>query len=125
MARDIAEKYVKEPEGSLPPHPLAENMLPLSKWSIENLDKTCNKYLHLMEVYVDDFCTMVQTKDINALRHISISLLNAIPDIFPPMAVSSLGGGILSQKRSCLRGEVFGTYGRKFWDGFLIERGAS
>jgi len=36
-ARDIVEKYVKEPEGSFLLHPLEEHMLPPSKWSAKKI----------------------------------------------------------------------------------------
>jgi len=46
-----------------------------------------------MEVYVDDFCTMVQTEDPHHLRHLSRSLLQPIDSAFPPSDVSGLNGG--------------------------------
>ena len=70
-ARDIAEDLAKEPMGSLPPHELEDYMLPPTKWPAVELSTTCEKYLKVMEVYVDDFCTMVQTSDVNVLRQVS------------------------------------------------------
>jgi len=92
-ARDIAEDFPATPIGSLPEHPLEDMMLPPSKWPEEGLDDTCKKYLHLMEVYVDDFCTIVQTSDVKQLRHLSRSLLHAIHKVFPLPSVSGLAAG--------------------------------
>ena len=92
-ARDIAEDLANEPMGSLPRHALEDHMLPPNKWPEAGLATTCQSYLKVMEVYVDDFCTMVQTSDVNVLRQVSRSLLHAIHSVFPPMDVSGHNGG--------------------------------
>ena len=91
--RDLAEDSAKQPRGSLAPHLLEDLMLSLDKWPEEKLAAIFNKYLHVMEVYVDNFCTMVQTEDPHHLRHLSRSLLHAIHVVFPPPEVSGLDGG--------------------------------
>ena len=46
------------------------------------------EYLHsfksLLEIFVDDFVGIVQTKDMNVLRHTTRAMLHAIHQIFPP-----------------------------------------
>ena len=92
-ARDLAEVMVTEELGSLAPHPLEHLMLPPAKWPEATLASTCDKYLRVMEVYVDDFCTLVQTSDVNILRQVSRSLLHSIHSVFPPPAISGHSGG--------------------------------
>ena len=104
-ARDITEDYDMEPRGSLAPHPLENLMLPPEKWPEENLASICNDYLHVMEVHVDDFCTMVQTDNPAHLRHISRLLLHAIQSVFPPPEVSGLDGGDPISYKNLLEGE--------------------
>jgi len=57
--RDVAEKFAAEPVCSLPSHPLEHHMMLPSKWPQDTLYNTCLKYLHVIEVYVDDFCNIV------------------------------------------------------------------
>ena len=85
-ARDVAEVLTAEPMVSLQPHPLEHHMLPPDMWPEESLPDTCEGYIHVMEVYVDDFCTRVQTLDVDTLRHVSWALLPAIHSIPPPLA---------------------------------------
>ena len=80
-------------------------MLPPSSWPEENLHITCAKYLQVMEVYVDDFCTMVQTSCTATLRHVSRALLHAIHSVFPPEVVSGHCGGDPISKKKLLEGE--------------------
>ncbi len=42
-------------------------------------------FLHVLEVYVDDFIQMAQTTDAEQLRHLSRSLLHGIHSVFPPL----------------------------------------
>jgi len=93
IARDVAEDFAADPKGSLSAHPLEKLMLLPSKWLEENMLAACNKYLHVMEVYVNNFCTMVQTPDVEHLRHISHSLLHVIHSVFFPPEVLGLEGG--------------------------------
>jgi len=58
-----------------------------------------------MEVYVDDFCTMVQTTDARYLRKLSHSLLHAIHSVFPPPEVLGLDGGDPISNKKLLEGK--------------------
>ena len=105
-ARDIAEDMVKAPIGTLEPHPLEPLLLPPAAWPEEELATTCESYLHVMEVYVDDFCTLVQTSDVAVLRHVSRALLHAIHSVSPPPpAISGHGGGDPISNKKLLEGE--------------------
>jgi len=92
-ARDVAEDLIKEPRGSLPPHPLESLMLPPSLWPEDNIASTCISFLKMLEVYVDDFCTIVLTTDVDKSRHISRALLHSIHSVSPPPSVSGHEGG--------------------------------
>ena len=89
-------------------------MLPPEKWPEENLASICNDYLHVMEVHVDDFCTMVQTDNPAHLRHISRLLLHAIQSVFPPPEVSGLDGGDPISYKNLLEGEGGMGYKKRY-----------
>ena len=99
IARDVAEEMVRVLMGSLPTHPLEYLMLTPGKCPEDNMAITCQKYLHVMEVYVDVFCTMVQTSDINTLRHVSHSLLYAIHSFPSTNNLGHTGGDPISSKK--------------------------
>ena len=46
----------------------------------------------MLEVYVDNFCAMVQSTNVAELCHISQALLHSIHKVFPPPKVSGIGG---------------------------------
>ena len=58
-----------------------------------------------MEVYVDDFCTMVQTLDVTQLQHISRAILTTIHDVFLPPSVTGHSGGDPISNKKLLEGE--------------------
>ena len=45
-------------------------------------------FLHLLEVYIDNFIALIQTTNIDHITQLTRSLLNAISDIFPPPSVT-------------------------------------
>ena len=104
-ARDVAEDLTAEPVGSLAPHPLEHHMLPPDRWPEESIGTTCAAFLRVLEVYVDDFCTMVQTSDVDTLRHVSRALLHAIHSVFPPPAITKHKGGDPVSIKKLLEGE--------------------
>lgn len=85
MARNAAQENVNQSAGSLPKHHLLYYMVPPNKWPEQQINSIGNNFLKLLEVYVDDFCTLVQTTNPAELRHVSNSLLHAIYDLFPPV----------------------------------------
>ena len=66
---------------------------------------TCDKYLKVMEVYVDNFSTLLQTSDVEILRQVSRSLLQSIHCVFPPSAVSRYSVGDPILHKNLLEGE--------------------
>jgi len=101
----VAEELSKEPRGSLPPHPLESLILPPSVWPEENIASTCIYFVKMLEVYEDDFCTMVQTTAVNKLRHISRALLHGIHSVFLPPSISGHDGGDPMLHKKLLEGE--------------------
>ena len=51
-------------------------------------DDSINKFLHLIEVYIDDFIQLAQTTDPTQLLHLSCTLLHAIHSVFPPLCIT-------------------------------------
>ena len=92
-ARDVCEQLVHEPVGTLPRHPLEDltmpvrEMLPQLKTAREG--KT---FLHMLEVFVDDFIQLAQTTEEGALRHCSRAVLHGIHSVFPPPKVTGHNG---------------------------------
>ena len=63
----------------------------------DNLPSLKQKMKHMLEVYLDDFFTMVQTDDLEDLHHVTRALLHAIYEVFPPPDVTGhKGGGSIS-----------------------------
>ena len=93
-ARDVAESYVAEPVGALPPHPLEDMTMPPVALPELPWDDTKSSvaFLHLLEVYVDDFIHLAQTTDVAALRHCSRAILHGIHSVFPPPAITGHNG---------------------------------
>ncbi len=49
-------------------------------------------FLHMLEVYVDDFIQLAQTTNLEKLRHCSRALLHGIHSVFPPLAITGHNG---------------------------------
>ena len=94
-----------EPVGPLTKHLLEAYMLSPSKWPEDGLGIICRKYRRVMKVFVDNFCTMVQTMDVKELKHVSCSILQAIYDVFPPPDILRHSGGDPISEKKLLEGE--------------------
>ncbi|CAB9530052.1 expressed unknown protein [Seminavis robusta] len=69
-------------------------------------DEDLHRFFHQFEVYVDDYVGLLQSTDVNALRHHSRALLHAIHQIFPPpVATGHAGEEPISEKKLILEGE--------------------
>ena len=67
--------------------------------------KGAGSFLHLLEVYADDFTQMAQTKDEETLRHLSRALLHRIHSVFPPPDVTGHNGADPVSVKKLLKGE--------------------
>ena len=109
-ARDVAQTYVQEALGTLPPHPLEDMTMPKdAEFVLPDMTKVSGragaKFLQMLEVYVDDFLQMVQSNDEEVLRHCSRALLHAIHSVFPPPAITGHNGAEPVSIKKLLQGE--------------------
>ena len=77
--------YLKKPVGSLLAHPLKEVMLPAecklpAAESFTKRDTVV--FLHMLEVYINDFIGLAQTAKLEAVHHCSQATLHGIHNIF-------------------------------------------
>ena len=123
-SRDISDTLALTPIRSLPPHPLEHHLVPPDEQHTQpqcaladpNQQAT---FLHLLEVYINDFIQLAQTTDKAQLLHLSRALLHAIHSVFPlpsvtggteedPVAIKKLlqGDGLWDMQKELL-GWVF------------------
>ena len=83
--RDIITEYTKHPVGTLPRHKF-------EKYTTGNVDyvqlldqDTANSsFAYMVEVYVDDFMSLVIPVSKDQLRHVATAVMRVIHDVFPP-----------------------------------------
>lgn len=98
-ARDVGQTLIDEGV-ELPPHPFEHRTIQPQEWDEEEIDERAPEFLHLLEVFVDDFIQLAQTDDVAALRGLSRKLMTAVHSIFPPTNVTGHSGeDPLSQKK--------------------------
>ncbi|HEY9815755.1 MAG TPA: hypothetical protein V6D20_08145, partial [Candidatus Obscuribacterales bacterium] len=106
---------------SLPPHPPEQHMLkpitpsllcsfpfpqPHPDMSISQLEVYRDQLFLLFDDYVDDFINLLQSTNLEDLRHASRAILHAIHQIFPPtIATGHSGEDPISYKKLVLEGE--------------------
>jgi hypothetical protein len=91
-ARDITTEYIDMPVGSLPPHKFEKyivgdvdyNTLPNTSTPLKGF-----LYLYMVEVYVDDFMSLVIPVSQEQLQHMVTAVMMGIHDVFPPDADDS------------------------------------
>ena len=118
-ARGLAEVLTNKSVGSLPPHPLEAHMPPHALWPESSLHSTCTNFLQILEVYVDDFCSIFQTSDVAHLRHVSCALFHSIHSVFPPPEITGHTGGDPVSLKKLLEGEGTWDVRTRFWGGCL------
>ena len=99
-ARDLAENYYVSKRPLLP-HPMEKTVLDINWSAIPTTERDPNvAFLHLLEVYIDDFIALIHTTDKAEITRLTRSLLHAITDIFPPPEItgSSMGPAISEKK---------------------------
>ena len=87
-AHDVSDTPAKQPPGSLPAHPLKDYLVPLTFTATDPTDSETQEFLHLLEVYIDDFIQLAQCTDPTQLLHLSCAILHGIHSIFPPPSVT-------------------------------------
>ncbi len=89
-ARDIAQDYCETKMGTLPPHKFNNYMI--GNQAYEDLPKQNaldNLFRYLLEVYVDNFVSLVIPTSREQLRHVSMSTMTGIHAVFPSDDIDS------------------------------------
>ena len=64
-------------------HPMEDIVLDINWSNIPKIEHAPNEaFLHLLEVYIDDCIALIQSTNIDCIKKLTRSLLNAISDIF-------------------------------------------
>ena len=83
-ARDIAESNFSSPT-TQQAHPMEDIVFDIDWANIPKVERDPNEaFLHLLEIYIDDFLALIQSTNKDHITKLTRSLLNAISDIFPP-----------------------------------------
>ena len=110
-ARDVTASLLQGEHGDLPPHDFEHRMLPpdikaslqeITDWNIEGpLPPGAETSLYqLLEVYVDDFIGVIQSRDPTSIMRFSRAILHGIHSVFPPPSVTGhTGHDPISEKK--------------------------
>jgi hypothetical protein len=102
-ARDITADYCNTPIGSLPPHKFMHRVMGDKAFdALLATSTSSNACLYALEVYVDDFMSIVLPTLREQLEHIATMIMTGIHDIFPVDVVNGIDP--ISEKQ-LLKGE--------------------
>jgi hypothetical protein len=82
-ARDIATKYTDMPIGSIPPHKFVRYTIDGESYAELPDDHDGRAFLTMIEVYVDDFMSLVIPISKSQLLHTASAVMTGIHDVFP------------------------------------------
>ena len=82
-ARDVAAKYIEAPVGRLPVHKLEQYTIPEQRSMASRGDHKGGSFKYVLEVYVDDFMSLVIPTSADQLRHVANAVMKGIHDVFP------------------------------------------
>jgi hypothetical protein len=83
-ARDVAQDYCETSLGSLPPHKFTHFVIGNEAYEeLPEQDEHGTPFRYLLEVYVDDFISLVIPTSREQLRHVSTGTMTGIHDVFP------------------------------------------
>jgi hypothetical protein len=83
-ARDVAQDYCETELGTLPPHKFTHYVTGNHAYEeLPETDPTGRPFRYLLEVYVDDFVSLVIPTSRDQLRHVSTGTMTGIHDVFP------------------------------------------
>ena len=122
-ARDVAAQYIETQVGSLTSHKF-EAMTTATAGDRTGLAPSGSALRYVLEVYVDDFMSLVIPTAENQLRHVANAVMKGIHDVFPededeendPISLKKLrqGDGRFST-RKCLLGFDFDGVSKTLW----------
>ena len=82
-ARDIAAEYTDMPVGSIPEHKFAKFTVDGKSYSDLPKEHDGRTFLSMIEVYVDDFMSLVVPVSQSQLKHVAAAVMTGIHDVFP------------------------------------------
>jgi hypothetical protein len=132
MGQDVGEAMSYCLEGSLLTHPL-EHMMTLTEVLLPEDDDIADdnieyleRFVRLLEVYIDMFIQLAQTTNPNKLLHLSRAVPRGIHLVFPPPSVTGHAGeDPVSPKKGWSRVMDVGEHGKKSWVGYLMAHSAA
>jgi hypothetical protein len=104
-ARDIATNYCNTPVGSLPHHKFVKHVTGNKEFGALPTTSTAtapNGFFYALEIYVDDFTSIIIPTSREQLEHIAMAVVTGIYYVFPANIVNS--NGLISEKK-LLKGE--------------------
>ena len=102
-ARDIADTYCNTPVGSLPDHKFIKHMRgDAAVGVLPERDVSDSPCRYCLEVYVDDFMSIVIPTSREQLDHVATAVMTGIHDVFPANIID--GNDPISEKK-LLKGE--------------------
>ena len=88
-ARDIASDYCDTPVESLPHHKFAKHVTGAKEFDELPTTSKNGKLFYALEVYVDDFMSIVIPTSQKQLEHVATAIMTGIHDVFPNDIVDS------------------------------------
>ena len=90
MARDISTDYINMEVGSLPTHKVEKYAAGNDDYAtLPDSTATKTGFLYMVEVYVDDFMSLVIPGSQEQLRNVATAVMTGIHDVFPADDVDS------------------------------------
>ena len=121
---DVADKYIDAPVGSLAAHKFEHHSAADSGGEQQGLESKGGNFKYVLEVYVDDFMSLVIPTSVAQLKHVATAVMKGIHDVFPededddndPISLKKLrqGDGKFST-RKCLLGFDFDGEEKTLW----------
>jgi hypothetical protein len=84
-SRDVAMDNTKTPMNSLPPHKFVKYTTGDPEYeALPESQKGNNGYVYMLEVYVDNFMSLIIPVSREKIRHVAMAVMTGIHDVFPP-----------------------------------------
>jgi hypothetical protein len=84
-ACDVTTEYIEQPVGTLQPQKFDKYVVGDPEFdALPESGDTANGFLHTVEVYVDDFMSLVVQISQKQFRHVATAVMTDINDVFPP-----------------------------------------
>ena len=116
-ARDLTDTAVTSEPFQNTPQPFEDEILSDTKLKFDWLDTDDSKFRHLLEVYIDDFLMLIQTRDYKRVVDITRKCLEKLHNVFTDAERngSAMGGPIAMKKLKAegvweMRKEILGWF---------------